>query len=261
MKEPDLTVVWLAILTADFLRYAVTATAVYLLLWKLFAERLRPRRILEGDPEPGQIRREVAYSLVTVLIFASSGFGIFLLKEAGLTQIYSEVSQHGFLYWALSVALAIVLHDAYFYWTHRLLHQKWWFRHVHRVHHHSTRPTPWAAYAFHPVEAVIQAGFLTLLVLAVPLHPAAMFAFLIHMIVRNCIGHSGVEVMPWRVATRGSLRWITTVTHHHFHHARNRGNFGLYFTWWDRLCGTEDATYRMHGDVRFGSGATAKEQP
>jgi lathosterol oxidase len=47
------------------------------------------------------------------------------------------------------------------------------------------------------------------------------------------------------------LGWITPVSHHHFHHARNRGNFGLYFTWWDRWCGTEDPEYLRYGDARF----------
>lgn len=259
MKEPDLTAVWLGILTADFLRYAVTASVTYLLLWKVFAGRLRPRRILDGMPKPGQIRREVAYSLVTVLIFAGSGFAVFLLQQAGATRIYTQAARYGWLYWALSLVLAIVLHDAYFYWTHRLLHRTRWFRHVHRVHHQSTSPTPWAAYAFHPLEAVIHAAFFMLLVLVLPLHPTAIFAFVLHMIVRNCIGHSGIELLPWRLATRGWLRWSTTVTHHHFHHARNRGNFGLYFSWWDKLCGTEDGSHRAHGDARFGS--TAAREP
>jgi sterol desaturase/sphingolipid hydroxylase (fatty acid hydroxylase superfamily) len=50
------------------------------------------------------------------------------------------------------------------------------------------------------------------------------------------------------------LGWITPVSHHHFHHARNRGNFGLYFTWWDRWCGTEDTDYLRYGDARFVEG-------
>jgi sterol desaturase/sphingolipid hydroxylase (fatty acid hydroxylase superfamily) len=252
-QATDLTRVAVSILTTDFLRYAVTASAVYLVLWKLLPAGVRrSRQIFDDGIKPGQMRRELAYSMLTVLIFAATGFGIFLLKQAGYTQLYADLSKFGWLYWVLSVALAIVLQDAYFYWTHRLLHQRWWFRHVHRVHHLSTHPTPWAAYAFHPAEALMHAAFFVLLVVTIPLHHAAAFAFLAHMIVRNCIGHSGFEVLPWRLATRGWLRWLTTVTHHHFHHARNGGNYGLYFTWWDRLCGTEDAAHRTHGDMRFG---------
>ena len=260
MHQTDWPAVWLGILTTDFLRYAVTAGVVYGLLWWLFPERLRARRVFDDAPRRGQIPREIRYSLFTVLIFAANGFALFALMQAGHTRIYTDVSEYGRVWWILSLVTAIVLHDAWFYWTHRLLHHRWWFRHVHRVHHLSTNPTPWAAYSFHPMEALIHAAFYTLLVLAVPLHTATIFVFLLFMIVRNCIGHSGHELLPWRLATRGWLRWNTTVTHHHFHHARNRGNFGLYFTWWDRLCGTEDPAHRAHGDLRFGASA-AKEQP
>jgi sterol desaturase/sphingolipid hydroxylase (fatty acid hydroxylase superfamily) len=31
---------------------------------------------------------------------------------------------------------------------------------------------------------------------------------------------------------------LTTVTHHDLHHERAGGNYGFYFTFWDRTCGT-----------------------
>jgi lathosterol oxidase len=254
MTDPDPLVRWLHILGFDFLRYALTAAIVYGVLWVLLSERLSGRRILDGGRTTGGIPREIGYSMLTVLIFATNGLLVFSLKSAGCTRIYSGIAEYGWAYWWLSVAVIIVVHDAYFYWTHRLLHRGWWFRHVHSVHHRSTSPTPWAAYSFHPVEAVIQAVFLPLFVLAIPIHDAAIFVFLLHMIVNNCVGHSGFEILPWRAATRGWLRWKTTVTHHHFHHARNRGNYGLYFTWWDRLCRTEDASHRSYGDANYGVG-------
>ena len=37
--------------------------------------------------------------------------------------------------------------------------------------------------------------------------------------------------------------WITTVTHHDLHHAQAGWNYGLYFTWWDRMMGTEHPRY------------------
>lgn len=33
------------------------------------------------------------------------------------------------------------------------------------------------------------------------------------------------------------------VTHHDMHHASGNSNFGLYFTWWDRMMGTEHPQY------------------
>jgi len=169
-------------------------------------------------------------------------------------EIYSDASP-GWAWWWLSLVLIIVAHDAYFYWTHRWLHRRRWFRAVHGCHHASLHPTPWAAYAFHPVEALVQAAFLPLFLLVVPVHSGVIAVFLIHMMLRNAIGHCAHEMMPWGRTRPGWLGWITPVSHHHFHHARNRGNFGLYFTWWDRWCSTEDLEYQRYGDVHFGKTA------
>jgi sterol desaturase/sphingolipid hydroxylase (fatty acid hydroxylase superfamily) len=260
MQEPALIPLALTILTVDFLRYALVAGAVWLLVEVLLGHRLAGRRILQATRRPGQVRREVVYSLSTVLIFAANGLLVWLLAANGTIEVYQEVASRGWAWWGFSVVLIIVAHDAYFYWTHRWLHQRRWFRAVHGTHHLSQHPTPWAAYAFHPVEALVQAAFLPLFLLIVPMHDAAIGVFLVHMIVRNTVGHCAHEVLPWRWTPRGWLRWITPVSHHHFHHARNRGNFGLYFTWWDRWCGTEDGDYLREGDARFG-GVTRKGVP
>jgi len=73
-------------------------------------------------PRGAQIRREIAYSAVAVLIFGLvigliSGYGI-----APHTLLYTEVARYGWAYFWLSIALVILAHDTYFYWTHRLMH-------------------------------------------------------------------------------------------------------------------------------------------
>jgi sterol desaturase/sphingolipid hydroxylase (fatty acid hydroxylase superfamily) len=150
-----------------------------------------------------------------------------------------------------------VAHDAYFCWTHRLMHHRRLFRTFHLAHHRSRLPTPFAAYAFAPAEAVVQALFLPLFLLAVPMCGWAIFAFLLHMIVRNVIGHSGHEWSPRGTATSRWFGWLTTVTHHDLHHENERGNYGLYFSWWDRLMGTEHPDYRR----RFALATAAQSAP
>lgn len=245
---PDLA---LTILGIDLLRYLLGAGLVWLIVNVALRHRLAGRRIQGAAPRPGQIRHELAYSMATVVIFAANGLMLWLLVGSGQARIYDDVARHGWWWWWASLALIVVAHDAWFYWTHRLLHLGRWFRAVHGRHHVSAHPTPWAAYSFHPVEAAIQAAFLPIFVCLVPTHAVVIGVFLVHMILRNAIGHCGHELFPWALTPRGPLRWITPVTHHHFHHARNRGNFGLYFTWWDRWCGTEDAEYLRYGDAHF----------
>ena len=46
------------------------------------------------------------------------------------------------------------------------------------------------------------------------------------------------------------------MTHHELHHEKGGGNFGLYFTWWDRLMGTEHVEYHARfGQVTAGEAA------
>lgn len=63
------------------------------------------------------------------------------------------------------------------------------------------------------------------------------------MIVRNVMGHAGVELHPAGMAQSKWFGWINTTTHHDLHHQSGRYNFGLYFTCWDRLMGTEHPEY------------------
>ena len=49
--------------------------------------------------------------------------------------------------------------------------------------------------------------------------------------------------------SQGWTRWHTTTTHHDLHHRDFRGNYGLYFAWWDTLLGTEHPDYRRAFDT------------
>jgi Delta7-sterol 5-desaturase len=235
--------VFAGVLITDLLRYLLGAGLVFLVLWKWLGKRLAHRRIAPDYPPTQQLRREFLYSMSTVLIFASNGMLVYALAIGGQITIYKDVAAFGWPYTIASLLLLIVLHDAYFYWTHRLLHHPLLFRRVHSVHHRSRNPSPWAAYAFHPLEAAIHAIFLPLALLMIPAHPAVLFFFVIHMVLRNALGHSGFEIYPRDAVRRWPWQWLTSTTHHQLHHERFEANFGLYFIWWDRWRGTEYMDY------------------
>jgi sterol desaturase/sphingolipid hydroxylase (fatty acid hydroxylase superfamily) len=211
----------------------------------LFRNRWFHRKIVARFPASSEVWREVRYSVLSMVIFGIAGGATAFASKHGYTQLYWRVSDYGWPWFWASIVCTILLHDAYFYWTHRLMHHPKLFRWFHRVHHLSHNPTPWASYAFAPLEAVVQAGILPLAAVVMPLHPLAFALFMAWQIIFNVAGHTGYEIYPrWLMDTW--LRFIlNTPTNHAMHHETLRGNYGIYFNIWDRLMGTNHAHYEQ----------------
>jgi sterol desaturase/sphingolipid hydroxylase (fatty acid hydroxylase superfamily)/uncharacterized protein (DUF2147 family) len=239
----DAAGLYLLIFLHDFGRYAVWSLAVWLVLWRFLRKSLASRKIRVATPPAAQLRREFAASTRTAAVFACGGLLIVLGDRAGVMRIYEGAAERGWAWFALSLGLLIVLHDAWFYWTHRLIHHPRLFPRLHRTHHRSNNPSPFAAYSFDLGEAAVNAAFLPLIAMVLPVSFPAIGLFMLHMIARNVIGHAGYELLPARRDGRPLFDFLTSVTHHDLHHAQAGWNYGLYFTWWDRLCGTEHPLY------------------
>ena len=228
---------------AHLIRYALIAGGAFLLFYVWRNRRLRSLKIQEHYPARSEMRREVLYSLVSLAVFSLTGVLVFLIHRAGWTKLYLDIGRYGWGYLVFSTALLIFAHDAYFYWTHRLMHWKPLFPIVHRIHHLSHTPTPWAAFAFHPIEAVVQAGIFPLFILLVPTHPLSAVVWLLYMTAMNVLGHCGFEILPSGFTRHPITRWHNTSVHHDMHHHHVHCNYGLYYNVWDRLMGTNHARY------------------
>lgn len=239
---------FIAVYTFDLGRYLVAASGLTLLLWMLGgwseARRIQKRRAGLED-----YRREILSSFRTVFFFGLTGLTTLLMIETGVVPVH----QGDWPTWLLMAQLAVIIlaHDTWFYWMHRALHHRRLFRLTHLHHHRSRTPTPWAAYSFSAFEGIAEAAFMPVFLLSAALVGVAyidlaLFLFLAWMILRNVIGHAGVEVHPAGWVDTPWLDWLTTTTHHDLHHSEGRHNFGLYFTWWDRWMGTEHPLYKEH---------------
>jgi sterol desaturase/sphingolipid hydroxylase (fatty acid hydroxylase superfamily) len=224
-------------------RYVLVAGLAWALGYVLFRKSWWHRKIVPRAPAAADVRRELRHSAMTLVIFGAVGAATYLIIRAGWTQLYYTLGPHGAAGFVASVGLTIVLHDTYFYWTHRLMHHPRLFRISHRTHHLSMNPTPWAAYAFGPLDAVVQAGIFPLSVLLVPMHPLAFFTFMIWQITFNVAGHTGYEYHPRWLMDSWLGKILNTPTNHVMHHEHFRGNYGLYFNVWDRLMGTNHERY------------------
>lgn len=226
-----------------WLRYAIVAGLAWLLAYVVFKQRWWLHKIVPHFPRADEVRREIGWSLVTALIYGVVGTATFQLAHHGWTQLYKKVDSRGAVWFWCSIVIAIFVHDAYFYWTHRLMHHPKLFHWFHLVHHRSTNPSPWTAYSFGPLEAVVQAGIFPLLAVMMPLHVWAFMSFMLWQITFNVLGHVGYEFFPHWMLNSWFGKVLNTPTHHVQHHERIRGNYGIYFNIWDRLMGTNHRDY------------------
>lgn len=225
-----------ALIAVRYTLFAGTALA----LVTAFRRRLAPRRIQRAPFTAAQFRREFAYSMLSVGIFASV---IAASRTLGLSKIYLDPAAHGWVWLALSLPIAVLIHDTYFYWTHRFMHLPGVFERVHKVHHLSTNPSPLSALAFHPLEAVIEAGAVVVVTALIPLHLGVVALWGVYTLATNVMGHLGYELLPAGLQRHPLFGWLNTATSHNQHHRTFTANFGLHTLIWDRLMGTLHPRY------------------
>jgi sterol desaturase/sphingolipid hydroxylase (fatty acid hydroxylase superfamily) len=119
------------------------------------------------------------------------------------------------------------------------MHRPALFRIAHAVHHDSRPPTAWAAMSFHPWEAITGAIVIPVLVFIIPIHVGVLGTVLTIMTIMGVGNHMGWEMFPQRMVHGAVGNILITATHHQRHHDVYRGNYGLYFRFWDKMCGTD----------------------
>jgi len=114
--------------------------------------------------------------------------------------------------------------DFHFYWTHRMLHTKWLYRNVHKIHHESFNPDPFSGLSMHWFESSVYFSAAPLVAFILPLHSYRLLT--LGLIIFPLGGHSGF----------GS--WESEPDFNHYiHHSKFNWNYGS-SPLWDHLMGT-----------------------
>jgi Delta7-sterol 5-desaturase len=181
-------------------------------------------------------------ALFVFLVGAISSSVVFYLSSLGYTKFYQSSTTHT-LWWGIACFVLIwIIDDTWFYWVHRFLHHPSIYRYVHAVHHHSIDVTPFSSMSFHVVEGFLLTAWIFPVSFLLPIYIPALGAFQIWGLFNNIKAHLGYELYP-ATFNRSWLRFFSTSTHHNLHHSKFKGNYGLHFRFWDRLCGTEFKDY------------------
>lgn len=205
-----------------------TAAALYVSLY-LMRSKTSVAKIQNRWPSQRQVAREIFYSSIAAVQIGVAD-GAYSVVQAGITPpSIAVVFAHAMI--------LVLVHDIYFYFTHRALHSRLLFRRIHALHHEFRNPTPFANFAEHPVEiflinVVSPYAFAYLLGASEP----SILIFWAWLIFTASIGHCGFDIrLP---VDRLPGRPFMTPAAHDLHHQHVCVNFGLYFRTMDCLFAT-----------------------
>ncbi len=244
------------VLILSIMRYAFFGGIAFLIFYIILKNRNRFTKIQQRWPANKDYQREILYSFATFIIFAFVPLALNHPLIKPHTTIYSQIDAYPFWYSIGIFPVMLIIHDTYFYFTHRMMHHPRLFKFFHIIHHKSTNPSPWAAFAFNPTEAVIESGIIYVFAFTIPIHFIHIFAFLIFMTAYNVYGHLGFELYPKGFNKHWLGKWFNTSVNHNMHHQYFKGNYGLYFTFWDRVMNTLQKDY----DDRFENVTSTNQQ-
>lgn len=232
-------------------RYFLVAGGTYLLFYSPFSQFFGIRISQHRSPSWRSIQRDIQLSVLSAAVFALAAAFIVSAYSRGITRLYSHPQQYELWYLGVSYVAVLVLQDAYFYFAHRLFHHPVLFPWLHQGHHRSRYPTPWTSFAFDPLEAVVQSLFLVGIIFVLPLHFFTLVAVLTTMTVWAALNHLGIDRLPASFPHHWLGRWFIGPAHHSVHHLKYTTHYGLYFTFWDTLLGTDDPSYKKISHRQF----------
>jgi Delta7-sterol 5-desaturase len=232
---------WLERYTGTATRGFVILGSLYLIFWvfkRPWMDKYRVQTLGSHQPKP---LKEAYYTFTTYMVYAAAAVIVAVVaKKTGHSMVYTNVAQYGWFYTLGSFFIFAVWTDTAFFWSHLLMHKnRKLYRISHATHHQFINVTPWAAYAFHTGEAIINAGAFLALMLLVPWHPLALLVFAVMSIAFNGVVHSGYDLFPKRWREHPVLKLVNTPTHHIYHHQRPDCNYSFFFTFWDKVMKTE----------------------
>lgn len=228
---------WL--LADNAIKYFFLSLPFFLIFYVVFKKKLAFKKIQLQFPKITDYGRDLFFSTLSVIIFSVPPLLILYSNSIRpLTTFYTHIPLFGWPYFILAFPLMLFMHDTYFYWAHRAMHHPKLFKTIHLVHHKSSNPSPWAAYAFHPLEAIIESLIFVIFLFTIPVHSIHLTSFFVLSLLYNVYGHLGFELYPKGFNKHWLGKWLNTSISHNQHHQYFKGNYGLYFTFWDRLMGT-----------------------
>lgn len=188
---------------------------------------------------PELVKRDIKQSSKSLFLIAFFVGGAIWINQQGYTLVAAwEPSFFSFVLWLL---VSMFLYDTWFYWVHRMIHTRRFYKWIHLWHHRSKTPVIWSNNSDTLLDGVLTQSYWIVAALILPMPTA--YLILVHKIydqVTGMLGHAGYEYGGMLTMPPSPF---AAVTFHDQHHEYFNCNYATQFLFWDKLMGTLHKDY------------------
>lgn len=174
----------------------------------------------------GQLTFEKWHSLKSIFVFGFSIIPVIYFIRMGWIVLLPNT----WINILIGLVVPTLWNEIHFFVVHRIMHQRFFMKNIHFVHHKSITPTVYSVYSFHWFEAFLLstvpitiAPFLSFSILAIFIYPFVS-------ILLNYAGHCN-----YRIGSGKGDNWWLFGTHHNKHHSKGKKNYGFALNFLDKL--------------------------
>ena len=135
------------------------------------------------------------------------------------------------------IVLMTIIFETLFYWIHRFFHISWFYKKFHKQHHEYQVTVSIASLYNQPIDTALTNIIPSLIaeIILGRIHVITVHLWHLYTSIFVILLHSGYNLpwFPWSVFPFGP-----NIDYHDYHHSPNIGNYGVFSTFWDTICGT-----------------------
>ncbi|CAO1380280.1 unnamed protein product [Diamesa tonsa] len=191
---------------------------------------IRRYKIQPGTNEPVETKRLIQVIMTVIFNQICVGipfalFSYYAMRLRGIPDVRELPKFHRVLF---DLAICILVEEFGFYYSHRLMHTKKIYKHIHKRHHEWTSPIAITAIYCHPIEHIFSNVLPPFLgVFVCRSHIATCWLWFALALISTLVSHSGLH-----------FPGFPSPEAHDFHHLKFNQNFGMLGVL-DRLHGTD----------------------
>ena len=109
-------------------------SAAFFIFWKLLGNKLANRKI-QLSKRAGwlQIKGEIGATMLSFIGSTVFMFIILSFKDKGVAKFYIDAGKFGWAYEVLVILIMVLVSDAWFYWSHRIMHHPKLYKYIHEA--------------------------------------------------------------------------------------------------------------------------------